>query len=241
MSNLELPPPPWQRTVPKRSRPVKAPLNRDEIVDAGLRLVVEEGVDAVSMRRIAAVFDTGASSLYAHVANKEELLQLMYDRVCGLIELPTPDPARWTEQIKDIARQGHAVLMRHNDLARTALATVPSGPNSLRITEVMLAVMLGAGVAPRVAAWALDRLFLYITADAYEMSLQNKMLTAEGIEELSGQLADYFTNLPAEHFPYLRANAGVIIAGDSTDRFEFGLDLIVDGIARSLDKEPGGA
>jgi AcrR family transcriptional regulator len=237
MSDTELPPPPWQRTIPKRVRVVKAPLSRDQIVEAGLRLVIDEGVDAISMRRLAAVFDTGASSLYAHVANKDELLQLMYDRVCGDIDLPEPDPARWREQVKDIARQGHAALMRHNDLARTALASVPSGPNALRVTEGMLAILLGAGVAPQVAAWALDRLFLYITADAYEMSLQNRTVTStSSIQELTGQLGDYFQSLPAARFPHIRANAQVLIGGDNAERFEFGLGLLVDGIARSMEK-----
>ncbi|WP_067494824.1 TetR/AcrR family transcriptional regulator [Actinoplanes sp. TFC3] len=236
MSDLELPPPPWQRPAAKRPRTPRAPLSRDQIVEAGLRLVIEEGVDAVSMRRVAGRLHTGASSLYAHVANKEELLLLMFDRICGQITVPPPQPQRWREQLKDVMRQGHEVLLRHNDFARTAIASVPSGPNALLITEAMLAILLSAGVKRQVAAWALDRMFLYITADAYEVSLERGK-----IGELSSQLADYFGDLPASHFPNIRANADVLTAGNSADRFEFGLDLLVEGIARSLEKrEPGG-
>lgn len=235
MSDLEIPPPPWQRTLAKRPRAVRTPLSQDQIVDAGLRLVIEEGVDAVSMRRVAGALHTGASSLYAHVANKEELMLLMFDRICGGIEVPEPEPERWQEQLKAVMRHGHAVLLRHNDIARTAIASVPSGPNALRITEAMLGILLSAGVDRQVAAWALDRLFLYITADAYEVSLEQGP-----ISELTGQLGDYFGALPAERFPNIRGNADVLTAGNSNERFEFGLDLLIDGIARSLEKEGPG-
>jgi AcrR family transcriptional regulator len=237
----ELPLPPWRRAVPKRPRAAKTPLTQDQIVDAGLRIAREEGVDAVSMRRIAAVFDTGASSLYAHVANKEELLQLMFDRICGDVEMPTPDPARWQEQVKEIARAGHAAMTRHNDIARAALATVPSGPNALRMSEGMLAILLAAGIPAQVAGWSLDRLFLYIVADAYENSLHQQNLregesTREYFDGFVAQLTEYYENLPADRFPHMRANAKILTSGDGDERFEFGLDMIVYGLARYVAK-----
>ncbi|WP_433724145.1 TetR/AcrR family transcriptional regulator [Actinoplanes sp. CA-051413] len=237
----ELPLPPWRRTVPKRPRPAKAPLSQDEIVDAGLRIVLEEGIEAVSMRRLAAVFDTGASSLYAHVANKEELLHLMFDRICGQVEVLAPDPEHWQEQIKEMCRRGHALMAKYNDIARAALATVPSGPNALRMSEAMLAIMLAGGVPPQVAAWSLDRLFLYIVADAYENSLHQLNLvegqsTREYFDTFVGQLTDYYTNLPADRFPNIRAHAAVLTAGSGDERFEFGLDMLIDGLSRYTDR-----
>jgi AcrR family transcriptional regulator len=238
----DLPLPPWRRTVPKRPHAVRAPLTQDQIVDAGLRIVLEEGTDAVSMRRIAAVFDTGPSSLYAHVANKEELLNLMFDRICGEVEVLEPDPANWQEQIKAIARRGHTVMEKYSDIARAALATVPTGPNALRMSEAMLAIMLAGGVPPQVAAWSLDRLFLYIVADAYENSLhrQNQQSggqsTREYFEEFVSQLTDYYLSLPADRFPNIRANAKILTSGDGDERFEFGLDMLVDGLARYATK-----
>lgn len=233
----ELPLPPWRRAVPKRPRAVKAPLTQDQIVDAGLRIVRAEGIEAVSMRRLAAVFDTGASSLYAHVANKDELLQLMFDRICGDVPVPEPDPARWAEQIKELARAGHAQMTRYNDIARAALATVPGGPNALRISEGMLAIMLAGGVPAQVAAWSLDRLFLYIVADAYENSLHLEHLkegedVRQYFEGFSTQLTDYYLSLPADRFPNIRANAKILTSGDGDERFAFGLDMLVDGLAR---------
>jgi AcrR family transcriptional regulator len=233
----DLPLPPWRRATPARPRAAKTPLSQDQIVDAGLRIVRDEGIAAVSMRRIAAVFDTGASSLYAHVANKDELLLLMFDRICGEVRPPEPDPARWREQIKDTARASHAALTRYNDIARAALATVPTGPNALRISEGMLAIMLAGGVAPQQAAWSLDRLFLYIVADAYENSLHQQSVREgqdpqEYIEGWVTQLRDYYRALPAQHFPHIRAQAEILTTGSGDERFEFGLDLLVDGLTR---------
>jgi len=237
----ELPLPPWRRAAPTRPRAAKPPLTQDQIVDAGLRIVMEEGIEAVSMRRIAAVFDTGASSLYAHVANKDELLQLMFDQICGEVEVPDPEPERWQEQIKEMARGGHAVMTRYNNIARAALATVPSGPNALRLSEGMLAAMLAGGVPPQVAAWSLDRLFLYIVADAYEASLHLQNLqegqdTRHYFDNFITQLRDYYSELPADRFPNIRAHAKTLTTGSGDERFEFGLDMLVDGLARYIAK-----
>jgi AcrR family transcriptional regulator len=241
MTDTELPLPPWRRSVPKRANATRPPLSQEQIVNAGLRIVTEESVESVSMRRIAAVFNTSASSLYAHVANKEELLQLMFDQICADIAIPEPEPARWQEQIKEMARAGHALMVQHNDIARTALATVPTGPNALRMSEGMLAIMLAGGVPAQIAAWSLDRLFLYIVADAYEGSLHMRKIgddssPREYFEEFVRQLAEYYESLPADRFPNIRANARILTSGDGDQRFEFGLDLIIDGLEKYVEK-----
>jgi AcrR family transcriptional regulator len=230
---------PWRHQRPAAGRTAKTPLTRDEIVQAALRIVRAEGIDAVSMRRVASEFETGPSSLYAHVANKDELLQLMFDEMCGTIALPEPDPARWREQVKELARAGHQALLEHNDLARASMATIPTGPNALRVSEVMLGLMVSGGVPAQIAAWALDRIFLYITADAYENSIWRGEIVAAGtdketfLDQLSADLHAYYVELPEETYPHLRAHAAELVGNtEGPDRFEFGLDLIVGGLDR---------
>ena len=217
------------------------PLARSEIVQAALRIVQAEGIDAVSMRRVAAEFETGPSSLYAHVAGKDELLQLMFDEMCAAIPLPEPVPERWREQVKELAQSAHRVMMEHNDLARAALATIPTGPNALRFSEAMLGTMVDGGVPPQLASWALDRIFLYVTADAYESSIWRAQMVAAGsdpetfLEQMRGDLRAYFAELPAETYPNLRKHAAEMTGGaEIGDRFEFGLDLIIAGLDRSV-------
>jgi AcrR family transcriptional regulator len=234
---------PWRPGSPRRPQPersAKIPLTRSEIVQAALRIVKAEGIDAVSMRRVAAEFETGPSSLYAHVANKDELLQLMFDEMFGTVAIPPTEPGRWREQVKELCRSAHRAMLDHYDLARAGLATVPSGPNAMRISNFMLGLMLSGGVPVKVASFALDRIFLYLTADAYEMSIWRTEITTVGadtttyLDQLFTDLKDYYAQLPAETYPYLREHAEDLVTGDGSDRFEFGLDLLMDGLDRHI-------
>lgn len=240
---------PWRPGSPRRAQPERAtkiPLTRAQIVRAGLRIVQAEGIDAVSMRRIAAEFDTGPSSLYAHVTNKDELLQLMFDEMCALVPIPKLEPGRWKEQIKELARSGYRAMLDHNDLARAALATIPSGPNAMRVSDAMLGMMLAGGIPARVAAWALDRIFLYIVADAYENSIWRAEVAGTGtdketfIAQLTADLAAYYEQLPEDQYPNLRRHAQDMVAGGGGERFEFGLDQLVDGLDKYISTPAGG-
>jgi AcrR family transcriptional regulator len=227
-----LPAPPW-RTPRKTGR---QPLSQDAIVGAGLRILDEEGLEALSMRRIAQELGTGPASLYAHVANKEELLELIFDQVAGEIEMPRPDAARWTEQLREACRAIYRVLAGHGDVARVALSNIPIGPNSLRVSEGLLAIMLAGGVPPQLAAWALDRLYLYVTADVYEGALYAVRQKASGqpVEEFMqayfGQVRTYFNSLPPDQFPSITGNVDALMTGDGDQRFEFGLDMFIRGL-----------
>src|SRR5262245_40912566 len=98
---MTVPPPPWRRAPNPRRPPEKPVLSRDLVVKTALGILAAEGFEAVSMRRVAQQLETGPASLYAHVANKEELDELMLDAVLGDVPALEPDPARWTEQVKE--------------------------------------------------------------------------------------------------------------------------------------------
>lgn len=235
-----VPTPPWRKS--RKLAPKKPPLSQDLIVETALRILDEEGLDAVSMRRVAQELDTGPASLYAHVANKEELLDILYDLVVGEIEMREPDPARWREQLRELCIASQRVLAAHNDIAKVSLAVVPTGPNSLLLAENMLGIMIGGGVSPQIAAWGLDRLGLYISADVYEGSLLTMRQRASGKEfeewadEYFAQVEDYMRNLPADRFPYVSGHVDALVAGDGDQRFLFGLDLLIAGIAETVGK-----
>ncbi|BCJ44000.1 transcriptional regulator [Actinoplanes ianthinogenes] len=235
---------PWS-PLPDR-QPARVQLDREQIIDAALRISDAEGIDAVSTRRVAAEFGTGPSSLYAHVANKDELLRLMFDRVCGEIELPAREPGRWQAQIRQLMLETHEILQAHNDLARVALASIPTGPNALRASEWMLGLLIQGGMPPHYGAWSIERIFLYVTADAYENSIwraRKRHLNQskdEAEQQVKAELKEYFADLPDERFPYLRANPDAMTSGTVQERFEWGLDLLIDGLARHVVREPTG-
>lgn len=232
----EVPPPPWR--TPRKPASARVPITQDLIVETALRILEVESLEAVSMRRVAQDLDTGPASLYAHVANKGELLDLMFDRVAGEIELPDAvDGARWREQLRAFAVSMHTTLVRHSDIARVALAHIPMGPNALVCSEAMMSILLSGGVPPQAAAWAVDALALYVTANAYEFSLwglarrESGQTLEEFVEATIGPIGAYFASLPPEHFPNLVAHVKELTAGDGIERFLFGLDLMLDGLA----------
>src|SRR5581483_4119040 len=93
--------PPWQRYPPERGRRRgRPPITREAIVETALQLLDRDGLDQLSMRRVADALDTGPASLYWHVGSKDGLLDLVFDQVIGEQEVPDPEPERWQEQLK---------------------------------------------------------------------------------------------------------------------------------------------
>ena len=223
------PRPPWKGPE-RESR--RRPLSVEAIVDAALTVVDAEGFDALTMRRVAQELGTGGASLYAHVENKDRLIELVMDRVVGELEVPwPPDPEHWDEQIKECVRRMRGVFSRHRDLARGALARIPTGPNALAGMERMLALMRAGGLPDQAVAFAADLLALYATAVAYEESLYSaRGWTEQDMISYIAELRAYFSSLPADRFPTTVAMATILTTGDGEERFEFGLDVLLRGL-----------
>jgi AcrR family transcriptional regulator len=226
-----IPEPPWRVDSRARAQP-RVPLTRDAIVEAALRVLDREGVDALSMHRVAKELGTGAASLYWHVRNKDELLQLLSERLAAEIELPDPDPARWREQLKDLGRQMRSSGHRHRDGARITLGRVPSGPTIARFTEWLFELLTPVGIPDRVIAYLGDLAALYVGAYAFEESLGVASPTGEDMppEQIVAMFRDYLLSLPSDRFPHVHRAIGDIFGGGPDERFEFGLDVIVRGI-----------
>jgi len=233
------PEPPWW-PARRSPTPARAPLSREAIVEGALRVLDRDGLDGVSMRAVAQELGTGAASLYWHVRNKEALLELAVDRVLGEIALPPADPTRWQEQLKEVARTTRAVFRRHRDIARFTLGRVPLGPSLVRIAEWQLGLLRAAGVPDRACAYAGDLYGLYVGAYGTEESMAPQSPTGEELpsEAIVGMARDYFRSLPPDRFPNLVALADEVMRADPDDRFEFGLDLLVRGLAAQIPQRP---
>src|SRR3954453_3457632 len=96
-----VPEPPWWRQRGESARGERRPLTRDAIVEAALALLEREGMQGLSMRKLAQELGAGAASLYWHVGDKEELLSLMLDRIVGEAEVREPSGEDWREQVKE--------------------------------------------------------------------------------------------------------------------------------------------
>ena len=207
----------------------KKPITVDAIVETAFGIVEQEGYSALTMRRVASALETGPASLYTHVVNKEDLDDLLIGRLCAEIELPEPDPRTWREQIMGVCTQIRDQYLRYPGISLAALAVVPTNLETLRVNEGMLGIVLAGGADPQTAAWATDALSLYVNAFCLETSLIDRHVDQEGWGVGRDELLRRFAALPGT-FPYTRRYAAELTSGTALDRFEFTLNLIMDGL-----------
>ena len=218
-----------------RDRPAKAPLGEDVVVDAALAILKSDGLEAVTMRRVAAALDTGPASLYVYVSGREGLLQAMLDRVIATVELEAADPSRWRAQLHSLLARVRQALVAHPGIAAMTLADPPTTEAVLHLTENLLGILLAGGLDPHDAAWACDILVLLATAAAREDDVRRpRGASDDDRRQQVGELHRTFAGLPPDRFPLISAHAAQMVAGDGDERFRFAIDVVIDGmIARA--------
>lgn len=228
-TDRELPAPPWRR---ERGKP-RRQLNVDVIVDAAMRVMGAEGLEAVSMRRVAHELDTGPASLYAHVRDKRELHELMLDAAMRDIPVPEPDPERWQQQLKQLGLDQARIMVRNPGIARIAMETlIPTTPGILVTMDAMLGIVRSSGLPARLVPAACDGLALYVTAFAYEASLWSSAQDSEARKRLE-EINAYLDSLPADRVPHLVAMREHF-RNEEIDHFEFMLDVFIAGVAAQV-------
>lgn len=217
--------------MPTRER-ADSPLTREKVLRAAVSLADKSGIDALSMRELGRQLGVEAMSLYNHVARKDDLLDGMVDLVIGEIELPAPG-AEWREGMRSRAFSAREAFKRHPWAPALIDSRVSSGAGRLRYFEAVIGVLRRAGFTVELAARAFSLLDSYI----YGFGRQSLNFSSGGGGE--AQAAEAFLRaFPAEEFPYLAEMAGAQAASPGYDEaadFEFGLNLILDGLQRVLD------
>jgi AcrR family transcriptional regulator len=229
MSDLPLPP---ARPRPERQSGRRRSLDRDAVVDAALRVLDAEGLDAVTIRRVAQELGTSGTALYTYVRDKDELVDLLLDRVIGEVDISAiPADLPWQEQVREIARAIRRVFASHRDIAQATLGRIPQGEHALGTMDSLLGRLRDADVPEEVIALGADLLALYVGAVSYEESMTDPEHVADGDwkESFVTEVRSYFEQLPPDRFPNMVALAGPLTS--TADRFEFGLDVIVRGLA----------
>lgn len=239
-----VPAPPWQRVPERGGNRRRDPLTREAIVAAALRLLDRDGLDAFSMRRVAEELNTGAASLYWHVGSKDGLLDLILEEVIGeqVDEVPDPDPERWREQLKDVARLMRRTILRHRDIVQISIGRIPMGPNALRLSERVLAILRTAGVPDELAVQSYLLLISVVngfTMDEAGFTEDEQPEGAPPPDEIAQMVRGYLESLPADRFPNLTQVADAFAMSDQDERFELLLDLFVEGLARRAEELGG--
>ena len=208
-----------------RDRPAKAPLSEGAIVDAAVAILKAEGLEAVSMRRVAAALDTGAGSLYVYVDGRDGLLEAMFDRIIGAVKLETPDPSRWRAQLHNLLERVRAELVTHPGMAAATMVDPPQTEVAMRLLENILGILLAGGLGAQDAAGTADILAAQVTYAAIEAELRRTDPSA-----LAAEVTANFARLPAGDFPLITAHAAQLVAGDAGERFRFAIDVMIDGV-----------
>jgi len=216
----------------------RQPVDRDAVVRTAIAVADAEGLDAVSMRRVAKELRVGTMTLYSYVHNKGELLDLMGDEVMGEQLFEDDVPADWREALTDIARRLRGTWLRHPWMGSTLGRRPAIGPNSVKHFDESAAAVAGLDVDTKTA-------FSIIAAvDEYAMGFSYRELAEREFRRNAGMSMDEWRKV-AE--PYLR---DLIATGaypnverfmlrdqpliDDPDRFEVGLRWLLDGIEASL-------
>lgn len=206
------------------------PLSLDLIVQHAIVLADTDGIDTLSMRRLAGRCGVEAMSLYNHVANKDALLDAMVDRVVKDIYIPDPD-SPWVEAMRRRASSAHAVLMRHPWASMLMLSRPNMGPHMVRWVDATIGCLRQAGFS-----WVLAD-HAWNTLDSYIHGFTQQRLNFP-FEESAHQAAAqaYLPMIPEDTFPNLHGMATEIAEGrhDGIQNFAFGLDLLLEGLERLL-------
>ena len=229
--DADVPLPPWTRAPQRTPRRRRDPLTQEAIVDAALAMLDTAGLDLLSMRRVARSLGTTAGALYWHVGSKDGLLDLVFDRIIGEQPVPDPDPDRWSEQVKQVARTMRATILSHRDVVRLSIGRIPMGPNALRYSDRLVAILRAGGLSPRLAVSGHQLLMSIVNGFAIDETGEGGRPPTELPPPDAAMARDYLATLPADRFPHL-AELADHFADDAGDRFELLLDLFVDGLAQ---------
>jgi len=210
----------------------RVPLNRDRILAAAVEIADERGVGAVTMREVASRLGVEAMSLYNHVANKDDMLDGMADLVARQFDLPE-DVEDWREAMRRRAVSAHQVFGRHPWAPMLFDSRGSSGPSALRYFDWVLGTLIRAGFSIDDAARAFSTLDSYI----YGFGIEQINFSAGSDASPEERAEAVLSYIPAEQYPYLHrmASHAMQFGYDAEADFDFGLEIILDGLDRTLE------
>lgn len=205
----------------RRSAP-SSQLSREAILDSALVLIDREGLEALSMRRLAGEVGVGTMTLYGYFAGKQELLDALVDSVAAAAPLPRLRGS-WRGRLTTVMTHLHEALVAHPSLGRLRVSQPIATPGAFRFTEAALAALREAGFDAAAAARHFRTLFVFTFGVA--------VFGATATPEQRGRAAAALAALPRDEYPTLTGQLGEMLESlDAPTQFEHGLELILDGI-----------
>jgi AcrR family transcriptional regulator len=218
-------------TTTGKTRKVREPVTRERALRAGVAIADAEGIASLTMRRLAQELGVEAMSLYHHVANKDEVLDGITDLVVAEIDVP-PSGTDWRPAMRHRAISAHEVLLAHPWAAMLIMSRFNSGPGMTRYLDATLGRLREGGFSIHGALDAWHTMDSHI----YGFTLQELQLPFDAADNAQVS-ADVLALFDPAQFPYVVETVTEISRTGRVEHFEFGLELILDGLERILDKQ----
>ncbi len=213
----------------------RVPLSRERVLEAAVALADEHGIDAVSMRRVGQELGVEAMSLYNHVANKDDLLDGMVENVVREIDIVAGEPGEWRHRMRNQALTARAVMVRHPWAIRVLETRTTMTAPLLVYFDAILGILLDAGFSMELTHHAVHALGSRVLGFVQELFDDSDELadSPEVVELMIRQMSDEYPNL-ARLMREIQHDEDSILGQGCDDQieFEFGLDVILDGLER---------
>jgi AcrR family transcriptional regulator len=200
------------------------PLSRERIAQAALAIVDAEGLEALTMRRLAVGLRAAPMAAYAHFADKRELLAEVVDAVMGEVDLPAPD-GRWRKPLRLLAMSFRGALLAHPAVMPAFHTCGARGANALAVLDRAHGILRTAGFPDEHVGRAVETIY------AFALGFVSLEIAWASLDP--GRRHAQIFALPRSAYPDLTAVMPHVLAVDGEDRFRYGLDRILDGLART--------
>ncbi|WP_237771321.1 TetR/AcrR family transcriptional regulator C-terminal domain-containing protein [Kribbella sp. ALI-6-A] len=227
----------WTRQ--RTGSPARETLSRDQIVKATMELLDTEGVAGLSMRKLAARLDSGATSLYWHVQTKDDLIDLVVDEAYGEVDVPDAELAGWRAGALLFAHSLRAVVLRHGWLPEVIYLRPSIGPNAVRMGSRGLELFTAAGFTGRDIDYAMGAVMSFVFGNANSQAAWEASVRRSGrsVEQQNQEILAEVDQITAMHptmHESLQRRRVVGMDQLQNESFAYGLDSLLDGLEARL-------
>ncbi len=216
-----------------RNGRVREPLTRERILDAALRFADEHSLQALSMRKLASELNVEAMSLYNHIDNKDDILAGIADLVFAEVEIPSAESGDWDQRLRSVSETAREALSRHANVVPIILAGSNRGPAYLQMMESVVGTMREAGFTADMAHHGWHTLVAHVLGYVLQETA-TPILLSTSPARAAGNRSVSLADLPSGDFPHIVEIAPLLAECETADEFEFGLDVILSGLAAKL-------
>ncbi|WP_282936865.1 TetR/AcrR family transcriptional regulator C-terminal domain-containing protein [Paenibacillus sp. RC67] len=220
---------------------IHTPLDRARIVRTVLSMLQEEGLEQISMRKIADSLGVKAASLYYHVKDKEQLLHLLAEQISSEVEFPD-EQLDWREQLRQWSLHFRRVLHLYQDSVQIMSATIAASPNRLSHIEFLFRILAESGFKESQIPWLASMLksYIYGFIDEENRLAARAKIEHVDVDQMGKNYTEKFQALSPEFYPYLGRFAAYTTAVDWDNEFTFGVNVLLDGFEAQRTHEKTG-